>query len=52
MIHVTICDDEKEAIEKCSVFASRYEDEQTLLSEARAVFPESYLSDEGMSIDV
>ena len=28
MIHVTICDDEKEAIEKCSVFASRYEDEQ------------------------
>ena len=33
-------------------YSARYEDEQTLLSEARAVFPESYLSDEGMSIDV
>lgn len=33
-------------------YSARYEDEQLLLSEAREVFAESYLSDEGMSIDI
>ena len=33
-------------------YSARYEDEQILLNEAREVFAESYLSDEGMSIDI
>ena len=33
-------------------YSARYEDEQILLNEAREVFSESYLSDEGMSIDI
>lgn len=33
-------------------YSARYEDEQLLLNEAREVFTESYLSDEGMSIDI
>lgn len=33
-------------------YSARYEDEQMLLEEARAVFPESYLSDEGMVFEV
>ena len=33
-------------------YSARYENEQILLDEARSVFPESYLSDENMVIDV
>lgn len=33
-------------------YSARYEDEQKLLNEAREVFPESYLTDEGMTFDV
>ena len=33
-------------------YSARYEDEQMLLEEARAVFSESYLSDEGMVFEV
>ena len=33
-------------------YSARYDDEDKLLSEARAVFPQSYLTDEGMTIDV
>lgn len=33
-------------------YSARYEDEDTLLREAREVFPESYLSNEGMVVDV
>lgn len=33
-------------------YSARYEDEEKLLNEAREVFPESYLTDEGMTFDV
>jgi len=33
-------------------YSARYEDEQKLLNEAREVFPQSFLTDEGMIIDV
>lgn len=33
-------------------YSARYENEQLLLSEARHIFPESYLTDEGMIIEV
>ena len=33
-------------------YSARYEDEEKLLSEAREIFPESYLTNEGMVIEV
>ena len=33
-------------------YSARYEDEQGLLREAREVFPESYLSTEGLTVSV
>lgn len=33
-------------------YSARYEDEAALLEEARQVFPQSYLTDEGMVIDI
>jgi ribonuclease Z len=33
-------------------YSARYEDENTLLTEARAIFPHTFLSNEGMTVDV
>ena len=33
-------------------YSARYEDENVLLDEAKAIFPQSYLSEEGMIFDV